>query len=135
LPFPRRYPCQQRLIAPVGSNVSGLFLMAGFELTLYGRIWVTPKALASHCSGGHPHTIRRMTRSFALPPVTSGSGFSNTTPIPGGAEMHSCPTQDEPEGGVEYPHDYQVLPKRVAARYVRIRNVFSPSRRTERSFR
>src|SRR5664280_1717401 len=42
--FPRHYPCQQRLISPVGSNVSGRFSMAGFEVTLYGRIWVTPKA-------------------------------------------------------------------------------------------
>src|ERR1017187_9934708 len=43
--FPRHYPCQQRLISPVGSNVSGRFSMAGFEVTLYGRIWVTPKVV------------------------------------------------------------------------------------------
>ncbi len=29
--------------APVGVNVPG-FTMAGFQLTLYGRIWVTPEA-------------------------------------------------------------------------------------------
>jgi hypothetical protein len=30
--------------APVGVNVPGL-TMAGFQLTLYGRIWVTPEAV------------------------------------------------------------------------------------------
>src|ERR1700688_3408350 len=41
--FPRHYPCQLRLISPVGANVLGGFSMAGFEVTLYGRIWVTPE--------------------------------------------------------------------------------------------
>src|SRR5664280_1233874 len=38
--FPRHYPCQQRLISPVGANVLGRFSMAGFELITYGRFWV-----------------------------------------------------------------------------------------------
>jgi len=45
-PFPKHYPCQQRLIAPVEANVLGGFSMAGFELTIYGRFWVTPKDAA-----------------------------------------------------------------------------------------
>ncbi len=38
--FPRHYPCQQRLIAPVEANVLGRFSMAGFEVITYGRFWV-----------------------------------------------------------------------------------------------
>jgi hypothetical protein len=34
---------------------------------------------------------------------------------------------DHSKRGEDAPHDYQVLPKPVAARYIRIRNVFSPN--------
>jgi len=34
--------------APVGVNVPG-FPMAGFQLTLHGRIWVTPEVIEPEC--------------------------------------------------------------------------------------
>jgi hypothetical protein len=49
--FPRHYPCQQRPICPVGVNVLGRLSMPGFEVTLYGRIWVTPKELLDPPAG------------------------------------------------------------------------------------
>jgi hypothetical protein len=44
--FPRHYPCQQRLISPVGANVLGPFRMAGFEVIIYGRFRVITEGLA-----------------------------------------------------------------------------------------
>src|SRR5207302_9772218 len=38
--------------APLGVNVPG-FPMAGFQLTLHGRIWVTPEAPADTKTPGH----------------------------------------------------------------------------------
>src|SRR5664280_1853668 len=46
--FPRHYPCQQRLISPVGANVLGRFSMAGFELITYGRFWVIAEVYSTH---------------------------------------------------------------------------------------
>ena len=39
----RHCPCQPRLPAPQSKLLSWAFNMAGFEVTLHGRFWVTPE--------------------------------------------------------------------------------------------
>src|SRR5271165_4423858 len=55
--FPRHYPCQQRLISPVGANVLGRFSMAGFELITYGRFWVIAEGHPSPESGSRRSAV------------------------------------------------------------------------------